>query len=223
MSRMRPPETDRPDNCPRCYSGEGSPAWMRAYRDVGGRAASGTGGRGGRAASGTSRRGIHLPAARLSSGQAGRVVYSRHSRYAGMTTIINSCVPLFRRIRPHLLFHDSQQAGHAEAERAREDINITEGRLPLFFQHSDRGKLIDSIEARAIALRLNKKELAEKAGLFRQAFYKTRNSDVSETWISTIIGLAKALQVRPDSLLQRLYGKRKFPAVAIEKDASFEK
>ena len=35
-----------------------TPAWMYAYRDVGGRAASGTSGRGGRAASGTSGRGI---------------------------------------------------------------------------------------------------------------------------------------------------------------------
>ena len=33
-----------------------SPAWMHAYRDVGGRAASGTSRRGGRAASGTGRR-----------------------------------------------------------------------------------------------------------------------------------------------------------------------
>ena len=34
-----------------------TPAWMHAYRDAGGRAASGTSGRGGRAASGTGRRG----------------------------------------------------------------------------------------------------------------------------------------------------------------------
>ena len=38
---------------PRCHSSEGSPAWMHAYRDVGGRAASGTSRRGGRAVSGT--------------------------------------------------------------------------------------------------------------------------------------------------------------------------
>ena len=36
-----------------CHSGAGPPAWMHAYRDVGGRAASGTSRRGGRAASGT--------------------------------------------------------------------------------------------------------------------------------------------------------------------------
>ena len=95
--------------------------------------------------------------------------------------------------------------------------------MPLFFQHSGRRELIDFIEARAIALKLNKKELAEKASLFRQAFYKILNGDISEPWISTIVGLAKALQVRSDSLLKRLYGKRKFPAVQIEKDASFEK
>ena len=40
---------------PRRHSGAGPPAWMYAYRDVGGRAASGTSGRGGRAAPACSR------------------------------------------------------------------------------------------------------------------------------------------------------------------------
>ena len=51
--------------------------------------------------------------------------------------------------------------------------------MPLFFQHSGRRELIDFIEARAIALKLNKKELVEKASLFRQVFYKILNGDVT--------------------------------------------
>ena len=49
----RPVATRRRPESSRRHSSESSPAWMHAYRDVGGRAASGTGGQGGRAASGT--------------------------------------------------------------------------------------------------------------------------------------------------------------------------
>ena len=64
-----------------------------------------------------------------------------------------------------------------------------------------RGEFLACIEARRAELKLNKKELAERAGLSRQAFYKILNGDISEPGVSTIVGLAKALQVRPDSLL----------------------
>ena len=62
----------------RCHSGAGPPAWMHAYRDVGGRAASGTSRRGGRAASGT--RAEESSGLIIHSRIAGMPIHRRHNR-----------------------------------------------------------------------------------------------------------------------------------------------
>ena len=74
-----------------------TPAWMDAYKDVGGRAASGTSGRGGRAASETSGRGSSNspPLEGCPPGRGGSrvwnegrnpAVYTTHPHTTGMTT-----------------------------------------------------------------------------------------------------------------------------------------
>jgi len=62
------------------------------------------------------------------------------------------------------------------------------------------------VEARRVALGLDKSELARRAGLSRQALYKVLSGDVQEARLSTIIGLGSALACSPLTLMQALFG-----------------
>ncbi len=71
-----------------------------------------------------------------------------------------------------------------------------------------RGEFVAFIEQRRKEQNLTKKALAKKAGLSRQALYKILNGDVRQPYSSTIVSLANALKVAPDTLLQKLFGSK---------------
>ena len=64
---------------------------------------------------------------------------------------------------------------------------------------------------RAKKLGLTKKALAERAKISRQELYKLLNRDIQEAKLSTLIGLAKALEVHPIELIRKIFWEIKRP------------
>jgi len=72
-------------------------------------------------------------------------------------------------------------------------------------------ELGDYIRRRAYALDMTLTETARRAGITRQALYKLLDQRVTEARLSTLIKIARALNVHPLALIRRLFGTRQFP------------
>lgn len=74
----------------------------------------------------------------------------------------------------------------------------------------------DYIEARRKAMKLSKSALAKHAGLSRQGLYKIINGDVEQTYLSTLVKLARPLGVHPIVLIQKLFDRWAFSSLETE-------
>jgi DNA-binding Xre family transcriptional regulator len=65
------------------------------------------------------------------------------------------------------------------------------------------------LQSRLDALGLSKAEAARRSGISRQTWYRIAVADIDEVRLSTLVKLAKTLQVRPEELLL-IYFQKEF-------------
>lgn len=63
------------------------------------------------------------------------------------------------------------------------------------------------LKGRTKELKLNNTEIAQKAGISRQTWYKLLNADIGEAKLSTIAKLSKALHVPPEDIISIYFRK----------------